>query len=817
MSLPPQPAATEANGTASGTSPSGSPAKEETVQCRRQRSEEPAAPTSEYSSEDTRREVRRCSDELDRLGRRLDQLVSRGQQQHPPSVSVIQPSPRKNSIGSHIPAPDLNSLRRSPNSDSSKAGSGLMSQSVRVSPTSSSNGSRSRQSSPTASEKEAAASDGSRAGKASTTSMLKSTLRRMTRLTISGKDKNNSSQSGDQQQQKQSDATDGGRDRKSVSARRQATSPSSSINRSRSFRDTAQQPGRPATSSSQPQPYARGGMSNSLRRPKNKDMASSVTSSTSSVNAKSTLPRSGTGGTLDNGGNNRRSVSRSHSVQGKRMRERDMNVRKSRGVQTQLTRDVLADEDQQQQQACDSLADAGDSSASAQAPPPTSLDFTLFMPGVLGADDDEVETLVSEHTEPADVRKNRQLTLENMRLQREVERLKMQLTEGAKEKESLRRDKRTLNSRFEDIQSKLRDEEALRLKLERQMDRRDEKMREIAMSMENVEREFENRDGNIASLENRVQECRGVISGLQSEVEAEQEVITDLRSQLDRGVDKQRTLLQQLGEVEAEAKELQEFLQAEKMTLAETLKDCEGEIAALKARAAQLESDNGALEERCSHLVRLCEQRYQENLSVQAQLSGVQEKAKDMLLAQGAEISRATVHVSEMYSRLERLMAGGDGGSSSSQVESDSRANGGSSDEVMASVSSSDLGLLREDGAVPSAASSQFLVATKPPFAAESFSSSTGVTSESTGDDGGNDTPSSESLQNLSKAIAQRQRSENGHDSVEASSNGSLPSLVERIHDVQTLIERLIKEKRYRFFVSSCCSLQQLTFCVSGL
>ena len=72
-------------------------------------------------------------------------------------------------------------------------------------------------------------------------------------------------------------------------------------------------------------------------------------------------------------------------------------------------------------------------------------------------------------------------------------------------------------------------------------------------------------------------------------MEAGQEVIADLRSQLDRGVDKQRTLLQQLGEVEAEAKELQEFLQAEKMTLTETLKDCEGEISTLKGKVAQLD------------------------------------------------------------------------------------------------------------------------------------------------------------------------------------------------------------------------------------
>ena len=37
---------------------------------------------------------------------------------------------------------------------------------------------------------------------------------------------------------------------------------------------------------------------------------------------------------------------------------------------------------------------------------------------------DEVETHVTDHSEPVDVRKNRALTLENLKLSREVERLR---------------------------------------------------------------------------------------------------------------------------------------------------------------------------------------------------------------------------------------------------------------------------------------------------------------------------------------------------------------------------------------------------------
>ncbi|CAM6054119.1 unnamed protein product [Sphagnum tenellum] len=52
----------------------------------------------------------------------------------------------------------------------------------------------------------------------------------------------------------------------------------------------------------------------------------------------------------------------------------------------------------------------------------------------------------------------------------------------------------------------------------------------------------------------------------------------------------------------------------------------------------------------------------------------------------------------------------------------------------------------------------------------------------------------SESLQNLSKAITHRQKSETGQESL-ASSSASLPSLVDRINDVQILIDKYMKEQ----------------------
>lgn len=48
--------------------------------------------------------------------------------------------------------------------------------------------------------------------------------------------------------------------------------------------------------------------------------------------------------------------------------------------------------------------------------------------------------------------------------------------------------------------------------------------------------------------------------------------------ELDKSFTAQRTMLKQQEEIEAESAELQEFLQAEKLALADTLRDMESEV-----------------------------------------------------------------------------------------------------------------------------------------------------------------------------------------------------------------------------------------------
>ena len=65
-------------------------------------------------------------------------------------------------------------------------------------------------------------------------------------------------------------------------------------------------------------------------------------------------------------------------------------------------------------------------------------------------------------------------------------------------------------------------------------------------------------------------------------------------------------------ETEAEARELQDFLQAEKSTLAEALKDSESEVKKLESIVLQKEESLRQFEEQTSLLVRRTEQKGQE-------------------------------------------------------------------------------------------------------------------------------------------------------------------------------------------------------------
>ncbi|KAL0272154.1 UNVERIFIED_CONTAM: hypothetical protein PYX00_005231 [Menopon gallinae] len=129
-----------------------------------------------------------------------------------------------------------------------------------------------------------------------------------------------------------------------------------------------------------------------------------------------------------------------------------------------------------------------------------------------------------------------------------------------------------------------------------------------------------------------------------------------MQRDLEKSFAAQKNLLQQQQDIEAEYFELQEFLQAEKTALSESLNDTEAELERLRKEVSKKEELLKQQEEECKHLVRICEQRRQENLSLEAKLSGLEQRSRDVIVQQGAAVSGAAVALSGLGARLDSLV-----------------------------------------------------------------------------------------------------------------------------------------------------------------
>ena len=163
--------------------------------------------------------------------------------------------------------------------------------------------------------------------------------------------------------------------------------------------------------------------------------------------------------------------------------------------------------------------------------------------------------------------------------------------------------------------------------------------------MDSVEQEFEFRDASIQELETELHNTKDLVNNLEEKHRNSNEIITKQKSELSDALSGQQAVLREYEAAETEAAELHEFLQAEKITLTEALKESEQETLELKKKV-------DSAEERCGQVVRLSEQRHQEILALEAQLTGVEDRAKEMLLAQDAEISESIRHITELGSKI---------------------------------------------------------------------------------------------------------------------------------------------------------------------
>lgn len=110
-------------------------------------------------------------------------------------------------------------------------------------------------------------------------------------------------------------------------------------------------------------------------------------------------------------------------------------------------------------------------------------------------------------------------------------------------------------------------------------------------------------------LEDRFQTVSHVVIKQEEEISKLNECCRSLQRDLEKSLAAQKILLQQQQELEAESIELQEFMQDEKCTLSEAIKELESENKRCKLLISQKDKELETKQEEHKHVVRVSEQR----------------------------------------------------------------------------------------------------------------------------------------------------------------------------------------------------------------
>lgn len=117
-------------------------------------------------------------------------------------------------------------------------------------------------------------------------------------------------------------------------------------------------------------------------------------------------------------------------------------------------------------------------------------------------------------------------------------------------------------------------------------------------------------------LENRFQNVSHVVIKQEEEISKLNEFCRSLQRDLEKSLATQKILLQQQHELEMESVELQEFMQTEKETLSEAIKDLETDNKHCKLLLNQKEKDFDSKQEEYKHLVHVSEHRRYISISI---------------------------------------------------------------------------------------------------------------------------------------------------------------------------------------------------------
>ncbi|XP_026832364.1 uncharacterized protein LOC6544715 isoform X2 [Drosophila erecta] len=161
---------------------------------------------------------------------------------------------------------------------------------------------------------------------------------------------------------------------------------------------------------------------------------------------------------------------------------------------------------------------------------------------------------------------------------------------------------------------------------------------------------------SLLMLESQIQISGHELFERQQEIGQLRAMCRALQLEMRRSLATQQLLLQEKAAIEQESSELQDFLQHEKAAQCDALRELEADYQAVKSQLANREEEAKVLRDECRHLVRLNEQRRQENRLLQTKFTALENKSRELIHQQNASVAGASTALSGLHSRLDGLV-----------------------------------------------------------------------------------------------------------------------------------------------------------------
>jgi hypothetical protein len=238
---------------------------------------------------------------------------------------------------------------------------------------------------------------------------------------------------------------------------------------------------------------------------------------------------------------------------------------------------------------------------------------------------------------------------------KDVEILQAQIKDLKDKYDALHREHKLQSDKLVEIEGKLREESVEKEGLKEELKTNSQRVLAI-LGEGNLNDDENGSSDSLMMLESRFQNVGQVVIRQEEEISKLNTYCRSLQIDLEKSLASQKILVQQQQELEVESIELQEFMQAEKTTLSDAMKDAENEIAKCHNMLAQKDKELGEKQEECKRILKLSEQRWQENLSLQARMGALEAKSRELLVHQGSSVSGTAVALSALIGRLEGLV-----------------------------------------------------------------------------------------------------------------------------------------------------------------